>query len=592
MWGNIAIETVTQVNFGIGFSNMKSEVLIHLSQWQYWWWFWFSYLWSIYYLLVLRVLRFRTLKFKPKIATTLRPHGKWGDLIVCIIPVSWCANILSNANLILRMLEWQAESGLFTVRIRGKQWYWVYKFELKCVTDILSAPKNSGRNKWTVFTPGDTQTADDYLHILQLRAQNKWVQKYWKKELIKNTKTEGFNVATPLENYATSYNSTYRSFLMGRFLCENSLFLKHREYNKWYKENRFNILIRFTVLADSSYANLNSRLIQKKKQWFFRQITKEKPVIELSIMPLNISVPTKNYIDTNLNLYFNTRRGYLEPRKTIFFRLKQDPLYFSKYFKQSNDMTETTRWLRRLSASIQPVKLIKHPASAKVQVDENPFNSLLRFRFTENNFDLSHKPLPNSTFLSMKQKRYKRRRIVFPRQKFIWTLRRNEKKIEKFSAIPNLIDNAYIEESDINTNRQYRMMKKKRNRTETTSVISSRRLLRTKRTLVLPAHVNITAVTNSYDVVHSWFIPGLGLKMDCIPGRSTHHTFHVDNVGFYYGQCAEVCGRFHHHMPIRICALPYEHFLLWWNTFGLPRLLFTRPKKEFQVYYGFRKYVW
>jgi heme/copper-type cytochrome/quinol oxidase subunit 2 len=59
-------------------------------------------------------------------------------------------------------------------------------------------------------------------------------------------------------------------------------------------------------------------------------------------------------------------------------------------------------------------------------------------------------------------------------------------------------------------------------------------MLRTRRTLVLPAHVNITAITNSYDVIHSWFIPGLGLKMDCIPGRATHHTFYIDNVGFYY----------------------------------------------------------
>jgi len=51
--------------------------------------------------------------------------------------------------------------------------------------------------------------------------------------------------------------------------------------------------------------------------------------------------------------------------------------------------------------------------------------------------------------------------------------------------------------------------------------------------------------------------------MDCVPGRSTHHTFYVDNAGFYYGQCAEICGRYHHHMPIRVCALPFEHFLIW-----------------------------
>jgi len=35
MWGNIVLETTTQVNFGIGFANLKSDVLIHLSQWQY-----------------------------------------------------------------------------------------------------------------------------------------------------------------------------------------------------------------------------------------------------------------------------------------------------------------------------------------------------------------------------------------------------------------------------------------------------------------------------------------------------------------------------------------------------------------------------
>ena len=79
--------------------------------------------------------------------------------------------------------------------------------------------------------------------------------------------------------------------------------------------------------------------------------------------------------------------------------------------------------------------------------------------------------------------------------------------------------------------------------------------------------------------------------MDCIPGRATHHTFYIDNVGFYYGQCAEICGRYHHHMPIRICALPFEQFLLWWQTFGLPKLLFTKNFKRYEYHYGFRKYV-
>jgi heme/copper-type cytochrome/quinol oxidase subunit 2 len=111
-----------------------------------------------------------------------------------------------------------------------------------------------------------------------------------------------------------------------------------------------------------------------------------------------------------------------------------------------------------------------------------------------------------------------------------------------------------------------------RHRSELVPVTLARRLLRTKRTLVLPAHVNLTLITNSYDVVHSWFVPGLGLKIDCVPGRSTHHTFYIDNIGFYYGQCAEICGRYHHHMPIRLCALPFEHFVVWWQSKGTARM--------------------
>jgi hypothetical protein len=92
---------------------------------------------------------------------------------------------------------------------------------------------------------------------------------------------------------------------------------------------------------------------------------------------------------------------------------------------------------------------------------------------------------------------------------------------------------------------------------------NSNRLLNTTTLLVLPTNKHISIISNSFDVVHSWFIPGLGIKIDCVPGRSTHHTLYIDSPGFYYGQCAEVCGRFHHHMPIKVCALVFEHFLLW-----------------------------
>ena len=136
-------------SFLFGFPNQQSDILMHITQWQYWFWFWFTYFLVLYYFLFLRLIRYRNLAFSPKLATTFRSHGKWGDLIVCLLPISWCVNILSNSNFILRMIEWQSESSLFTLRIRGKQWYWVYKFELKVFENILNTPKNIGTNFWS-----------------------------------------------------------------------------------------------------------------------------------------------------------------------------------------------------------------------------------------------------------------------------------------------------------------------------------------------------------------------------------------------------------------------------------------------------------
>lgn len=577
MWGNIAVETITQVNFGIGFSNTKSDVLIHLSQWQYWWWFWFSYLWSFYYLLILRVVRFRTLKFRPRLATTFRPHGKWGDLIVCLIPISWCANIISNSNFILRMIEWQAESSLFTIRIRGKQWYWVYKFELKTLTDILTAPKNIGRNKWRITTPGDLQSADDYLHILQLRSQNKWVQKYWVKEFPKNTRTKKFHVDNTQQLLSQNFVVRAQKLKRTSNVQYSSLTLINKPLKdcNWTYFNSFKKTAPRKLLSVDFLDMYNVKIDNKKKTW---------------ISDITLFDGKKNTV-FNKELLCEGRRVQRTVRIDIFDNFWGK--VFNNNVTHNNDFIEDARWMRRGQGSNSPIKFLKLPLSEKVDFNFNgDLFEVFRVRFNEPESTIKQKPTPHSTFWSMKQKRYKRRKIISPRYKFLREESGKLSKTPKYVGNPNLLNNNVLVENDFNATSQYNFLKKKKKRYENLSVVLSRRMLRTKRTLVLPAHVNITAVTNSYDVIHSWFIPGLGLKMDCIPGRATHHTFYIDNVGFYYGQCAEVCGRFHHHMPIRICALPFEHFLIWWHSFGLPKLLFTAPNKNLQTYYGFRKFVW
>jgi len=219
------------------------------------------------------------------------------------------------------------------------------------------------------------------------------------------------------------------------------------------------------------------------------------------------------------------------------------------------------RWLKRGWGLSEPIRLIKLPKSV-----DNTSEDLLRFRFNEKNSTVLSKN-SNNIYLAFKQKRYVIRK-KFPIKKKFKKLITNEMSTESISKdklrLRVLIKNNYFNTiSEQSALLDYKFLKKSKKHSELIPVPLARRILRTKRTLVLPAHLNITVITNSYDVVHSWFVPSLGVKMDCVPGRSTHHVLFIDSVGFYYGQCAEICGRYHHHMPIRICALPFEHFLLW-----------------------------
>ena len=80
------------------------------------------------------------------------------------------------------------------------------------------------------------------------------------------------------------------------------------------------------------------------------------------------------------------------------------------------------------------------------------------------------------------------------------------------------------------------------------------RLLQSKPQLSIPTLKNIRALITSSDVLHSWAIPSLGIKMDACPGRLNQISFLIKREGYYYGQCSEICGTLHSSMPIEIIS--------------------------------------
>jgi len=89
------------------------------------------------------------------------------------------------------------------------------------------------------------------------------------------------------------------------------------------------------------------------------------------------------------------------------------------------------------------------------------------------------------------------------------------------------------------------------------------RLLEVDNQLVVPVGKKIRILTNSVDVIHSFFIPSLGVQRYAIPARTIETWMTVDKPGVYYGQCNQICGVDHSRMPIAVKAVTQDEYKAW-----------------------------
>jgi cytochrome c oxidase subunit 2 len=89
------------------------------------------------------------------------------------------------------------------------------------------------------------------------------------------------------------------------------------------------------------------------------------------------------------------------------------------------------------------------------------------------------------------------------------------------------------------------------------------RLLDVDNQLVIPAGKKIRILTNSADVIHSFFIPSLGAQRYAIPGRTIELWLEANQPGTFYGECNQICGQDHSRMPISVKAVSEDDFKAW-----------------------------
>ncbi len=98
-------------------------------------------------------------------------------------------------------------------------------------------------------------------------------------------------------------------------------------------------------------------------------------------------------------------------------------------------------------------------------------------------------------------------------------------------------------------------------------------IVTTANELVIPTGVPVRVDLGSADVIHDFWVPKLGPKMDMVPGRTNHTWLQADREGTYRGQCAEFCGLQHGHMGFVVHALSPKAFDVWVTRQRQPALV-------------------
>jgi cytochrome c oxidase subunit 2 len=89
------------------------------------------------------------------------------------------------------------------------------------------------------------------------------------------------------------------------------------------------------------------------------------------------------------------------------------------------------------------------------------------------------------------------------------------------------------------------------------------RLLGVDNIVEVPVNKVVEIETTGADVIHSWALPQMGVKMDAVPGRLNHTWFKATQTGTFYGECSELCGARHAFMPIEVKVVSDAEYAQW-----------------------------
>ena len=520
-------------------------------------------------------------------------HNTTLEVVWTTIPAIILVSIAIPSLTLIYSLD-ELKDPFLTLKVVGNQWYWTYEFTTNIVneTSVDNWVKSGLNLNKSIFIESNSE-----ISYSVIKGLNPMV--YLNPELYENTILNSDNAVqmynaqniwttnlkpTSIRDSLTDYpfNYFFKEFMNNNLFSDNFSKFNFYDYfcfsvlgNKVNNENIFNSIYDNTVL------NLTNFTVVFSYDLFSSLLSN----IESFIMEHN-----KSYTDLTM---------YWAEWQKVFFELSFDSLFFNNFLQSLNEDFLVNK-LKPLSlnenTNLTDFKLaycntlLYYTLSNEwsgIIVPELTCGSknnfvLNNFVFSEIIFQICSKDNLNLGFYSLRS--WDLEDFISQQLEFINNISTNfmGNSIAYYSNALNSLKNFNFYFSDANS---YFLLDSK-NFNFTNSLLSSTflikavdiafdsrlieeadleygqlRLLEVDNRLILPTEVSIRVLITSYDVLHSWAVPSLGVKMDACPGRLNQIILNIKRAGTFYGQCSEICGVNHGFMPIVIQAIDIEDFI-------------------------------
>jgi len=469
--------------------------------------FWFFFLTSF----ILSIWLIQTFYFSVRSSESKFPiretrgfsRAQTGDTLTAIIPMSWSITMLMHASTHSSNFDENTDSTSLSLTLIAYQWGWNYLFP----SDSIIFDNNKIINNYSNIKL-NTKINNLFNFNLITKIDKLTFNKYFYKSLIFK-----FN----FKNYLASYKFLFK---INKFkFSNNNNFVTNK--NIINNVNSYIKLFKFYKLSTKNiiYNNLNTKLSKLKIESFNKNIHKLKilyiKIDAISHLKKNYGVFTKTDILINNNSIFQNN-------------------YKNTFNKNQN------LWITNINLNTK--------LDINIFSKINKLNYLIKYNLINNQFN--NNKINYNLFILNK--------VNFKQYLF-------NKKLYNFLPEAGIdLSQTFFNSKLLIETSTTRQTNSLNNNNLIFGGLTSR--IRVTSGVILPSDINIHLICGSKDVIHSWAIPGLGIKIDCIPGYNCHRRLLLRWRGLFWGQCMEVCGRYHHWMPILIRVSNIDYFMLWLNS--------------------------